>query len=295
MKKIVLLMLFISISAFSAEVENEKNLNLENFKHEDTYAKEAMQSWLNGDFGVKPYKPNYILPFGYRDRDYRSYTADKYRNIEAELQVSLKLPIYKDLFGLDGMYYLSYSQQAFWQIYVTSSPFRETNYNPEAFVVFPIFSDISGFELRTIKFSIAHMSNGLGNHDVMPNGDVVNRSRSINYIYTDFAFQNDTLLTDFIVMAPYLGEKDLSDNPHIMDYWGYTAVKFTYFRGKNMFTFMGRGNIGTLRGAVEATYSHPIRDTKTYLYAKLFSGYGESLIDYNNNITKISIGFAFSR
>ena len=293
--KLILLILIFSISLFSAVVKNEKNLELENFKHKDMEAKSAMQNWLNGYFGLKPYKPNYLLPYGYTKHDYKSYSSDVYYNQEAELQISLKIPISKNLFGLDGTYYLSYSQKSFWQIYTKSSPFRETNYNPEAFVVFPIFSDISGFKLRSIKFSLAHLSNGQGNKSVLPNGNVVNRSRSINYIYTDIAFQNDTLLTDFTLMTPYLGAGDLSDNPDIMDYLGYTAVKFTYFKGKNMFTLMGRGNLVTRRGAIEFTYSHPILKTKTYFYAKIFSGYMESLIDYNHEVTKFSIGFAFSR
>jgi len=57
---------------------------------------------------------------------------------------------------------------------------------------------------------------------------------------------------------------------------------------------MVRGNLMKENGALEATYSYPLKD-KTDLYIKLFSGYGESLIDYNRNVTKLAIGFSFSR
>ena len=47
---------------------------------------------------------------------------------------------------------------------------------------------------------------------------------------------------------------------------------------------------------IEANYSYPIlgRDD-LFLYAKFFDGYGESLIDYNNKITKFGIGISISR
>jgi len=79
-----------------------------------------------------------------------------------------------------------------------------------------------------------------------------------------------------------------------MDYIGYGSVKFTYFYFEHMFTLMARGNLERGRGAIEATYSYPLQD-QTNLYVKLFSGYEESLIDYNRNLTKFAIGFSFSR
>jgi phospholipase A1/A2 len=68
-----------------------------------------MQKWLNRDFGLKPHKVNYILPYSYREGVYKSYVpTDEYRNIEAELQVSLKLYLGTGLFGLNESYYLAY-------------------------------------------------------------------------------------------------------------------------------------------------------------------------------------------
>jgi len=79
-----------------------------------------------------------------------------------------------------------------------------------------------------------------------------------------------------------------------MDYIGYSSVKFSYFINEQMVTLMGRANLITGLGAVEATYSYPLTDG-AFLYTKIFTGYAESLIDYNNYITKFSIGFSFSR
>lgn len=295
--KSLLVLWFVVISVFGVELENEKNLDLQN--GQDIEAQNSMKSWLNSEFALKPYKPNYLLPFGYANKDYESYSADEYQNIEAEIQISLKLPVTKNLLGMEEMYYLAYSHKAFWQIYTDSSPFRETNYNPEGFIVFPIFNDISDAKLRTIKVALAHESNGQGEVSVRldknGNTEIVNRSRSINYFYTEATFQYNNLLMDLRFLAPSFGESNLSDNKDIMDYWGYTALKLRYFNHKSIYTFMIRGNTSTGYGAVEATYSYPLLKDKTYIFAKFFNGYGESLIDYNNFISKFSIGIAFSR
>lgn len=294
MFKFLVGLLFVSVSVFA--FENEKNIDIDS---QDKEAEKSMQSWLNSEFALKPYKPNYLLPFGYADKKYKTYSADEYKNVEAEIQISLKLPVTKNLLGMDEMYYLAYSHIAFWQIYTNSSPFRETNYNPEGFIVFPVFDDISDVKLRTIKVSLAHQSNGQGEESIKidkdGNTEIVNRSRSINYFYADATFQYNNLLMDFIFLTPSFGESNLSDNPDIMDYWGYTSMKFRYFKQKDIYTLMVRGNPSTGYGAVEATYSHPLFQDKTYIFAKFFSGYGESLIDYNNCVTKFSIGVAFSR
>jgi phospholipase A1 len=298
MVKIFLIVLMLAVSSFAIESKNEKNLEMESFKKQDEEAKNSMNRWLDGVFGLQPHKTNYILPIEYRDAPYKSYDTNLYKNIEAELQVSLKLKIAKDFFGLGESYYLSYSHKAFWQIYVDSSPFRETNYSPEAFVVFPVSDTTSIFQIRSLKFGLAHNSNGQGDTSdvVYPIGytNPGNRSRSLNYVYVEGTFQYDTLITDLRLWGRLPEDPATDDNPDYMDYTGCTEVKFSYFVNKHMFTLMQRGSFITGKGATEFTYSYPLAND-TYLYGKIFSGYGESLIDYDNYITKFALGFSFSR
>jgi len=273
----------------------KSKIDIEHIKNDES--RENMQQWLTNSIALEAYKVNYLLPFGYANHQYLSYGRPvKYKNMEAQLQVSFKRRIAKNLFGLHGAYYLAYSHKSFWQIYVYSSPFRETNYNPEGFVVFPVDDDKYSVKIRSLKFALAHMSNGQPNtKNVYVNGEEMsNLSKSINYVYTTMRMQRDTLIIDLTLQAPLGTGPNLSDNPDIMDYLGYNKVKFTYFYEKSIFTLMGRGNIFTQRGALELTYSYPLKD-ETNVYIKLFSGYGESLIDYNRNITKFSVGFSFSR
>jgi phospholipase A1 len=83
---------------------------------------------------------------------------------------------------------------------------------------------------------------------------------------------------------------DGEDNPDIADYYGYGEVTGTYKWRDNSFTLMGRGNLGTGKGAAQFTWASrpllgPLRG-----YVQVFSGYGESMIDYDWNQTTIGLG-----
>jgi phospholipase A1 len=153
------------------------------------------------------------------------------------------------------------------------------------------------FHLRSVKLALAHKSNGQPDTtNVIVDGVAIgNKSRSINYLYTMFRMQHGALVSDVTLRVPVFENIGESDNADIMDYYGYAQVKWSYFYKKHMMTLMVRGNIKEQHGAVEATYSYPLHNEYVNAYVKFFSGYGESLIDYNNRITKLSIGFSFSR
>jgi len=286
--------MFAADNTLKALDESKSKIETKNITNDKS--KKSMEQWINAEFKLQPYRTNYLLPFGIASKTYLSQRPGViYKDIEAEIQVSLQLKVVSNLLGLDEKYYLSYTHHAFWQIYTHSAPFRESLYNPEAFVIFPISDNKSFLQMRSLKFAIAHKSNGQPDTTDNPVYNGFNLSKSINYIYATLRLQHNTLISDFTLMTPYLGKSDLTDNPDIMKYMGYTKAKFTYFYNENMLTLMLRGNIASQKGAIEITYSHPLRKDTSYLYIKLFSGYMESLIDYNNNITKFSVGFSFSR
>jgi len=295
MMKIITILLMLSISQLAVAMDDFETISLD--KVQNNNSKVSMQNWLDDVFGLKPYKANYILPFGIASKPYISHLPDviTYDKKEAEIQVSLKLEVAHNLLGLDAKYYLAYTQQAFWQIYIYSSPFRESLYNPEGFVMIPINDKESFFHIRSLKVAVAHKSNGQPNTADIPEFDGFNLSKSINYFYSTLRLQHQTLITDLTLQVPFPGTDNLSDNPDLMKYLGYTKAKFTYFHNKSMFSLMLRGHIETLKGAAEVRYSYPLRKDKSYFYMKFFTGYVESLIDYNHNITKLSIGVSFSR
>jgi phospholipase A1 len=69
--------------------------------------------------------------------------------------------------------FIAYTQRSLWQAYAASSPFEDTNYNPQIFLVFGL-KDISAlrslpeagqFHFLWMRFGGEHESNGLGGAD----------------------------------------------------------------------------------------------------------------------------------
>lgn len=292
MKKNVLTLLIMSFSLFASETNSKFEIG----PVENNESREYMMNWSNGNFELKPHKVNYIMPVSYVDTNFKKEdpNAYQYRHVETEMQVSLKLNVGSNFLGLNERYFLAYTHRAMFQLYAHSSPFRETNYNPEGFVVFPVTGNDEN--LKSVTLALAHMSNGRpenSNYKYISD-DPDNLSRSVNYTYLNFAFQHDSLITDLKFWTALPENKKENNNPDIMSYYGDASLKFTYFLNKHMFTLMGRTSFTHGRGALETTYSYPIHKG-VFAYAKIFSGYGDSMIDYNNYVNRFSLGFAFSR
>jgi len=273
---------------------------------EDNETADTIRQTVTGDFGLKTYHVNYLLPFGYREGSYDTYVpSDHYKNIEAEMQLSFRLDFFENLFGLNEWFSAAYTQRSFWQVYATSGPFRETNYQPELFVTFPTYSH--KVPIKTVSAGFAHQSNGQGNITQQDLTDVNltgvsgidpylrNRSRSWNYLWAGGIMQFGSVFTE-LKLWYRLPENEEDDNPDLIDYIGHGSLKFSLPYGKSMSTLLLRQNFSTGKGAQEFTWSYPVANRESvFWFAKVFTGYGESLIDYNNYVTKFAVGFSFSR
>jgi len=272
----------------------------------DPEAERTVQQHSRLLFGFNAYKDNFFMPFGYADRSYPSYVpSDRYLQYEAEFQYSFSVDLLSNLFGVGEIYGAAMTQHGFWQVYSPSSPFREINYNPELYVLFPLMGGGDAIGLKSVTVTFSHMSNGQGNISLLdvnrsqypeldPNW-LKNRSRSWNYVSTVLSFQFSQLFADLTLWArtDFAGS---DDNPKLLDYLGYGQLDLSYVTGASKFGLMTRLNPATGYGAVQASWSYPVygRDS-IYWYIKVFSGYGESLIDYDRHVNKASIGFSFFR
>lgn len=290
--------------------------------------KELADSFYSGGFfGLQPYDTNYILPISYATEKYPNVLADTHQNnytpiqweqyghydnnVEVEFQISLKKPITYDIFGWNEYITAAYTQKVWWQLYSDSGPFRETNYLPEVFMNVPTSESVDlASGLKAVKFGFLHESNGREGY----------RSRSWNRLYLTGLWQWDNLFLASRIwhrisedekyegyydglVDPATGLEDNNfagdDNPNIENYLGYGDLKIDYLYKQHQLGSLLRYNFGsggTQRGAVEVNWSYPFFDSEnTFWYAKVFSGYGESLIDYDRSVTKSSFGFSFSR
>jgi len=267
--------------------DKDYDLLFNNISHsDDNVTKETMRRYIYSDYNIGAYKTNYFIPLSYRlKKEYIDNTNLPHESdqLEAEFQVSFKYEIGADLFGLDEVYSAAYTQKSFWQLYVPSAFFRETNYNPEAFVQFPITIDYKKNGIKAIQLGFAHMSNGRGG----------NEERSWNYFYSDFFFQISSVFLDLKFWYRVNDNHDY--NEELIDYLGHGEVRFMVPYRKHLleakFRYSSLASVTT-----ELNYSHPVflRDD-LFFYIKAFNGYGESLIDYNQRVKKIGFGFSISR
>jgi len=251
-------------------------------------SKETISEIINASFNLKAYRENYLLPFGYR---YKSHFVDNgthpSKDIETEYQVSIRYDFSANLLGLGEIYSFGYTQRSWWQVYAKSAFFRESNYQPEFFVKIPTYTFLDNTSLKGFKISAIHESNGRGGE----------YERSWNRLSFSTFMQYKNVISELEVWKRLPDNIDY--NPDITDYLGYGELKLLIPYNLNLFKLRFRANNNFHKGSFEFMYSRPIPTRgdrgDLFLFVKLFNGYGESLIDYNHYVNKISLGVGISR
>ncbi len=248
-----------------------------------------------GAFLFRPHRPNYFLPLKYsnspNDTPFQGSLVQPdlgLDHVEAELQLSFKIKGMEGVFGHDDLdLWFGYTITSFWQAYndTISSPFRETNYEPEAMLVYRTDYSIGGFRGRFINLGFAHQSNGRGE----------GLSRSWNRIYAQFGFERDNLA---LLIRPWYRipeSDDEDDNPDIEDYLGRGDLQLVYRRGRDTYSLVLRNNFDRTdnRGSLKLNWSFPLYG-RLKGYVQYFNGYGESLIDYNHSQQSLGIGVSLT-
>lgn len=219
-------------------------------------------------------------------------------NTEIRLQLSFKYQLFGDPGAvgpghslLNGIHF-GYTQRMFWDWAAQSSPFRNIDFMPEIFYLVPAQHVADGISLGG-QFGLRHASNGKDGED----------SRSINTIY--FQPVASTPIGDGyrLSVGPmvefYVGS--LKDNPDIKQYRGNTGlfVEIDDADGLRLSTET-RYSFKSGRASLNAELTYPfdrIIDTSLnlYLIGQFFTGYGETLLDYNRQDTRLRVGFAIVR
>lgn len=240
-----------------------------------------------GTFLLLPHRANYFLPVRYSDRVNQQPTSpaagrtvavpSDLSRTEAKFQVSFKVKAFENTAGDNGDFWLAYTQQSNWQVYSDeiSAPFRESDYEPELIYTWRTDRALLGWRWRLTNLGLVHQSNGRSEP----------LSRSWNRVYAQLGFErgNFTLL-----VRPWYAF-DLSDNPDIRRFMGSGDIRLNYATGGHVLSALGRYSLSGGRGAAQLDWAFPITGAlKGYL--QLFSGYGESLIDYNHRQTAVGVG-----
>ncbi|UTD54184.1 phospholipase A [Halomonas sp. MS1] len=242
-------------------------------------------------FAITTHRTNYLFPISYstnqNSENFRSISADSPPNdVEVKFQFSAKFNLAEDVFGDIGDVYFAYTQRSWWQAYNTdaSSPFRETNYEPEIFIDFDNAWSALGWVNTRNRLSFIHQSNGRSDP----------LSRSWNRVYLESTFQRgDWALS----LAPHWRVPESSgddDNPDIERYVGYGDIRLAKrLNGNHEVAGQLRGNPSAGNYGTQIDYSWPaFNNVRAHL--QYYYGYGESMIDYNNRVHRLSIGFSLN-
>lgn len=242
-------------------------------------------------FAITTHHRNYLLPLSYtrtpNETAFREIddTADPDR-LEMKFQFSAKFHLASDLLFGHGDLYFAYTQRSWWQAYNAdaSSPFRETNYEPEAFLDFDNDWHVAGWTNIGNRIAFNHQSNGRSNA----------LSRSWNRVILTSTFINDDWA---ISLAPHWRipePADEDDNPDIHRYMGYgdiTVARRLY--GDHEASLLWRGNPDSGYMGTQLDYSWPLFG-KVRGHVQYYYGYGDNLIDYDRNVHRLGLGFSLN-
>ncbi|PRY72041.1 phospholipase A [Halomonas ventosae] len=243
-------------------------------------------------FAITTHRRNYWFPLSYNaspdDEAFRDI-SDRGSPDRAEMkfQFSAKFSLVEDLFGdYGGDLHFAYTQRSWWQAFNAdaSSPFRETNFEPEVFIDFENRGSLLGWTNINNRLAFNHQSNGRSDP----------LSRSWNRLILESTFVNDDWA---LTLAPHWRipeSEEEDDNPDIHKYLGYGDITLAHrLNGDNELSLLLRGNPHEGNIGTEVDYSWPlfgsIRGHVQYYY-----GYGESLVDYDRRSHRLSLGFSLN-
>ena len=240
-------------------------------------------------YTIRVYRPNYLKVATYTDNpneapfkvlfDALNNPGAELDSTEAEFQISFKARIWATEDKRFGIW-AAYTQQSQWQLYneELSRPFRETNYQPELIASYNPDVSFGGFRWSLFNIGYNHQSNG--------RSDPI--SRSWDRVVAEFGIERDNFA--LLIRPWFITDDGGDDNPDIEDYMGHGDITAVYKWNGHSFTLMGRGNVNTGKGAGRLTWTTPPLLGPLRGYVDAFSGYGQSMIDYNWDQNAIGIG-----
>lgn len=241
-----------------------------------------------GRYAFRPYRPNYVLLANYSTStntapyDDEKANALRAQHVELTYQLSFKMKLLEAIQDTPIDLWFGYTQESFWQAYnrKESSPFRETNYQPEFIGTLPINKRLAGIDFRYLNLGWVHQSNGQSD----------TQSRSWNRLYTELGVDHGNLAAQMRLWKRTDTSAKDNDNLDIIDFMGHGDLNMSYRQGGHEVSILARRNFSTDHGAVRLGWAFPVA-TNLKGYLQLFSGYGESLIDYNYAQKSLGAGF----
>lgn len=224
-----------------------------------------------------------------------------------DTQVKFQFSIKYDLWPSKGHHtvYFAYTQKSLWDLYSTSSPFRESNYAPELFYAH-YHSEVHaepgpGCGMFSEQAGVEHESNG----------EASDASRSWNRLFVDVSATCNTKPIYGLVELRLWYPLGISDNDAIAQTQGYgqlvLAVGFdddaAHVNGLASLALRKGANLDFRKGSAtldvrwRPTYERLFGKSwklAPYVWFQLFTGYGETLGSYDRAQTSVRLGIGFT-
>ncbi|SDC22950.1 phospholipase A1 [Massilia sp. PDC64] len=250
---------------------------------------ELDQEHRRGVFNFRPHYANYLMitrmahPNNEPYRSFRDISdlASGLSHSELVFQLGFKTKLVETTFDKPIDVWFGYTQNSFWQAgnRKASSPFRETNYQPELMAVTPLNFNLLGMRASLFSLGLVHQSNGQAS----------TLSRSWNRIFALIGLERAGFTVLGRVWKRVNEPANDDNNPDIVDYMGRGDLSVTYRSNGNDYSALLRRNFSTNRGAAQLSWAFPlVGHFKGYVH--YFSGYGQSLVDYNYYQNVLGIG-----
>ncbi len=251
-----------------------------------------------GTFNYTGYRPNYFLPLRGMARVQHfpsspsrgtALTLPPYQHGEAKLQLSMRSKVMEGVLLPGADLWVAYTQQSMWQLWnhAESSPFRNTDFQPEVIYVVPtpdfLKHATGGWIWQMSEFGFVHQSNG--------QSDAL--SRSWNRVYASVGAEHGSV-TAALRIERRLDQQGSAndDNPDITRQLGRIETQLSWSPGHATAMLLWRPSLAG-RGSVQLDWTYPVhRDRPDGLrwYVQGFQGFGETLLDYNVKQTSLGVG-----
>jgi phospholipase A1 len=259
--------------------------------------------WKEPDgVGFMPYRQSYVMFTQTSSPDDAPTSGNPDNNVpysyglqhtEVKFAFSLKaMAVSSSILGHHNSVWFAYTQQSYWQALdaAHSRPFIESNYEPEL-IFSHRFGDApapgSGLQPFFLNLGAVHQSNGQSDP----------RSRSWNRLTAQLGLVDrlsDHRSLALLIRPWYRIRESAADdnNPDITHYLGHGDLEALYWSGDNTVSLLAR-----IR-SLQADFSTPLlflnegtsKRNSLQLHLQLFTGYGESLIDYRQRHTTFGLG-----
>jgi len=225
-------------------------------------------------------------------RDTYFIAGDKDGQVKFQLSTMVNL-----LYPFKSGAYIGYTQKSLWYLYEPSSPFIETNYQPEAFYRYESNDNLFNIRLPFIDYiqisPISHCSNGRDGEE--------SRSTNKYYLEAQASYGNNYKIGINLQLFAYYGAS-LDNNPDIEKYTGHCTADIFFKLMSRTVDYLDKeevhiriGGTSLERSWIETTFQVRILSSRVQpkFYFQLYHGYGEFLIDYNKRETAFRAGLGF--